>query len=92
LFSILSDVRRRQILVVLLEASPGESVDLEEIPTVSQARTETRHVHLPKLDDSGFVDWDRDSGHVSRGPAFEEGAPVVRLLHDNRADLPEGWV
>ncbi len=30
------------------------------------------HVHLPKLDDAGFVDWNREDSTVTRGLRFEE--------------------
>jgi hypothetical protein len=30
------------------------------------------HVHLPKLNDTGFVEWDREAGTVVLAPAIEE--------------------
>lgn len=49
---------------------------------------ELSHVHLPKLEDSGLIEWDSEAGTVSRGPAFEEVEPVLRLLAANADRLP----
>lgn len=46
------------------------------------------HTHLPKLDDMGYIVWDRDHGTIVKGPNWEEIEPVVRLLSDNRDQIP----
>lgn len=46
------------------------------------------HNHLPKLAAEDVVEWDPDTGIVSRGPAFREVEPVVRLLVENPQVLP----
>jgi len=51
-----------------------------------------RHVHLPTLDERGFVDWVPESGEVSRGPNWNVLAPMLRLLDDYREELPDGWL
>ena len=50
------------------------------------------HVHLPKLADFGFVEWDRDAHVVARGPRFDEIRPVLELLDGRRDDLPATWL
>jgi len=45
------------------------------------------HNHLPKLDDLGFVSWDRENGVVATGPQFEEIRPLLELLADNGDEL-----
>jgi hypothetical protein len=50
--------------------------------------TQMHHVHLPKLADTGVVEWDRENGTVSRGPNFEAVEPTVRLLAENGHVLP----
>ncbi|WP_135304344.1 DUF7344 domain-containing protein [Haloarcula amylovorans] len=46
------------------------------------------HVHLPKLAEADLVEWDQSAGVVSRGPAFDEVEPFVRVLVRNAETLP----
>lgn len=46
------------------------------------------HDHLPKLDDAGFIDWNRTRGVVRRGPRFPEIAPLIGLLNVHWSGLP----
>lgn len=49
---------------------------------------ELYHVHFPKLEDSGFIDWDRDRDRITHGPRFEELYPFLDLLEDaDESDL-----
>ena len=50
------------------------------------------HSHLPRLENHGFITWDRDAGTLERGPNWAEIAPLVRLLNDHQDELPEGWL
>lgn len=50
------------------------------------------HVHLPKLADVGFIEWDRESGDLSKGPNWEEIAPLLRLMWDHQDELSDGWL
>nr|WP_218153825.1 hypothetical protein [Halopelagius inordinatus] len=54
--------------------------ELEDGESREQARIELRHVHLPKLEESGLIEWNRESGAVARGPEFEEIEPLLELL------------
>jgi hypothetical protein len=65
----------------------GETVDHLEVTQIS-----LDHAHLPKLADMGFVEWDRDAGELTKGPSWEEIAPLLQLLYDHRDDLPDGWL
>jgi hypothetical protein len=46
------------------------------------------HVHLPRLDDLGFVDYDPDAGVVARGERYDEVRPLLELLEANADRLP----
>jgi hypothetical protein len=93
-----SNVYRRRVLVEILEdgqayvpdrlryVANGGGIDPEEL------RIELFHVHLPKLDASGFVEWDPDRREVRRGPRFDEVAPLLKLMNDHRDELPPGWL
>lgn len=84
IFSVLSDRHRRQLLLGLLRYDSLTRRDDREIRAVDDAtdprklRTEMRHVHLPKLEEAGFIEWERAAETVARGPAFDRIEPVLR--------------
>lgn len=93
----LGDIQRRKLLIAILEHKPqsdtpavvGEtSAEIDEVET----RLEMRHVHLPKLVDYGFIEWDEDTHEVKKGPKFAEIRPLLKLLHNHEDELPEGWI
>lgn len=93
----LADVQRRKLLMGLLNHNPqdDESVKIADSETDAAAlerMIEMKHVHLPKLENYGFIEWDRDRNEVSKGPAFEEIRPLLELLADHDDDLPEDWL
>ncbi|WP_123538017.1 DUF7344 domain-containing protein [Halosimplex salinum] len=47
------------------------------------------HVHLPKLVAAGVVEWEREANLVRRGPEFEAVEPLLELLSENAAKLPQ---
>lgn len=90
LFDALSDERRRRILFLLLEEEGAVNIDSppDDVEDRYSAAVERRHVHLPKLVDYGFIEWDRRTDTVVQGPRFAEIEPMLRLVADNRELLP----
>lgn len=88
IFDALSNAHRRRLLVALLEGGPqGDGVAVpedihEEEQTLETLRSECYHSHLPRLEEAGFVRWNRETNQVSRGPAFDEIRPVLELIRD----------
>lgn len=99
-----ADYRRQILLtlcdsetVALPEAILTRGTSAERRPAVASDGTtaidsavaiELYHNHVPKLAAAGVVEWDRDTGVVSRGPAFEQIEPVVCLLAENEECVP----
>lgn len=78
-FEVLTHSERRKLLVALeSETSDGISIDRSEIP--ESRWIELYHVHLPKLDDSGFVTWDAENHVLARGPRFKELQPLISFI------------
>ncbi|MFC7156142.1 hypothetical protein ACFQPA_11865 [Halomarina halobia] len=82
-------------LLVRGQAQPVPSSDSlpRETPSLDEGSAhpltfQLHHNHLPKLVDAGVIEWDRETGTVSRGPEFEEIEPAVRLLVANAHALP----
>ena len=93
----LGHIQRRKLLRALLTHNPQDDesvvVDADESADEELGRlVDMRHVHLPKLEEYGFIGWDRDSNEVSKGPNFEEIRPLLELLADHEDELPDGWL
>ncbi|WP_177209108.1 hypothetical protein [Natronobacterium haloterrestre] len=43
---------------------------------------EKRHVHLPKLVDYGYIEWDREAAVITKGPEFDEIRPLLEFLNE----------
>ena len=80
-FELLSNGHRHRLLRTLLEEGsttaipPSDDTGPEAKP--ESVRLALYHIHLPKLDDAGLIEWDRDRNQVSKGPKFKT---VVDLL------------
>lgn len=87
--------RRRVLLLVGDHTSSDDELEVEAIATEDDdpgpLGTELHHVHLPKLDELGYIEREEASGTIRKGPAFEEIASLLRLLDDHRDELPGGW-
>lgn len=100
-FEALANPYRRQLLLALLAANPQPDDDLDPLDLLARdevtgeeraSRVAVTHLHLPKLEAMGFVDWDRETGELSKGPEWQAIAPLLELLRDNRDALPEDWL
>lgn len=74
---ILGNECRWSILVALWEADkPLEITDIIVRNASDGQRTEDlTQTHLPRLEDASCVDWDKESGTISKGPTFEAVEP-----------------
>lgn len=45
-----------------------------------------QHVHLPKLANYGFVEWNEDEDVVTRGPRFDEVSPFLELWQERKGN------
>ena len=101
LFGMLSNEYRRRVLTAVARDNPQDEDEItsnsvatghgEDADAIALLKRRLFHVHLPKLDQAGFVDWDRDSGLVTRGPRFEEIEPLLELMSNHRDELPNDW-
>lgn len=92
----LGHVQRRKLLCALLDHNPQTdepTVAADDAPDEDLTRlVEMQHVHIPKLEDYGFVSWDPERNEVSKGPNFEEIRPLLLLLVEHEDELPNGWL
>jgi predicted transcriptional regulator len=93
----LADVQRRTLLVALLEHNPQDDTpvivaDSDGEADAVERLVAMRHVHLPKLADYGFIEWDEDTHEVAKGPKFDDIRPLLELLDEHGDELPADWL
>lgn len=85
--AVLANDRRRAVVDILVEesrslplrllagwtAAETEGVPLDALPErcVDRTAIKLHHVHLPKLDEIGVVDYDPDEGRIAPGEMME---------------------
>lgn len=87
----LSNRRRRLILVLLKDGAIESVADAAVRGRDNTGEVMLVHNHLPKLAKSGYVDWDRDTGEISKGPRFDEIEPLLDMIEAHADELPPGW-
>lgn len=94
LFDTLANEQRRRILFDLVAQHPRDDPPVyidappDGIGDRDTTSAELYHIHLPKLDDRGFVDWDRETNTVEPGDEFAEIRPILERLYDLQAGSP----
>ena len=84
-------------MVALLEHNPQEDAHVPENVhegdrELEALQIEMYHVHLPKLEEAGFIEWTKDTHQVVKGPRFDEIRPLLEFLQAHADDLLDGWV
>ena len=59
-----------------------------EIPEADTELIQKHRVHIPKLVEYGFIEWNPAECLVARGPRFDELKPVLRRIENQRTDHP----
>lgn len=90
LFEALANEQRRRLLFEL--SNGAQSLNVDSPPDgVEDSRTaviKRHHVHLPRLEASGYIEWNRVTNTVEAGPRFDAIEPLLQLLTDHREKLP----
>ena len=97
--NVLASKYRRRLLVALLEHNPQDDED-PQIPddvhitdeNLDDLMMQMSHVHLPKLEEAGFIEWDRDTNAIRKGGKFDEIRPLLELMRNHADELPDEWI
>jgi hypothetical protein len=92
----LADPYRRQLLLALIEHNPQDDADPDPLNIHPGGDDELSELniymgHLPKLDEMGIIDWNEESDEIVKGPDWEEFEPLLRLIAENKDELPAEW-
>ncbi len=93
ILDILRTSHRRQILLLLNEelVETKDDVMMRGEGNSDEIELELETNHLPKLEEAGYIEWNRETGEISKGPNFEEIEPLLKLLEEHADELPPGW-
>lgn len=91
---VLAHEHRRQLLTLLLERGDHETVAVPDAVVGDDTDSDTvrlafHHMHLPKLDDCGLVEWDRDADVVTKGANFDDVRPLIEAVERAEASLKD---
>ena len=96
---VLASKYRRRLLTALLEHNPQDDEDPQIPDDVSitdedldDLMTQMAHVHLPKLEEAGFIELDQDANTIQKGANFDEIRPLLELMRDHTDELPDDWI
>jgi hypothetical protein len=96
--SALADPYRRQLLLALREHNPQDDDDHDPLNLLADGEDDELlqsalvHNHLPKLHEMGYIEWNRTTNEISKGPNWDDIAPLLALIEEHQDDLPEGWL
>lgn len=93
IFENLSNSHRRLILLLVKQGAVKTETDLmvRGADDSEVAEMALVHNHLPRLDEAGYIEWDRASGELSKGPRFDEIEPLLELIETHADELPADW-
>jgi hypothetical protein len=89
IMEVLSKQKRRVILHALKQGDTTQLLQGSDAP--DDMEIELQHVHLPKLEAAGYIEWNRDTGEIAKGPQFDEIEPFLTLVETHADELPFDW-
>lgn len=96
-FEALANPYRCRLLLALFDANPQTDDDVDPVGLLAEedpsdnhvtTRLEVAQLHLPKLAEMGFIEWNPEVGELSEGPNWTEVAPLLRVIHGTCGELP----
>lgn len=88
-FSALANRDRRELLVTLSECNTLVPIDSSDEDASTQD-IEMYHVHLPKLEAAGLIEWNRETNEVRKGARFDEVRPLIDQMSDHAEESSDG--
>jgi len=89
-FDALADEQRREVLLAILDKNPRDDRSVTTTVRANEERsraTKLHHVHLPKLEEYGLIDWNRGRHEITKGPLFDQIRPLLVFLEENQDEL-----
>lgn len=96
LLEVLANSYRRELLLALLKHNPqddteSDPLDIHDSDTFEESEFDIFMNHIPMLEQLGVVEWNQEADEIVKGPDWDEFAPLLKLIADNKDELPPGW-
>lgn len=93
ILEMLSDQHRRLILLLMKQGAVETTDDvlIRSADEREEIELALVHNHLPRLEEAGYIEWDRETGKISKGPRFDEVEPLLELIENHADELPPDW-
>lgn len=86
---VISNPDHRQIFTALADENPLFVHELIQSDGVTQRqKLNFNNRVLPRLDDLGFITWNRELDMIEKGPRFGDVQTVFHVLEENSDELP----
>jgi hypothetical protein len=92
----LADPYRRQLLLALIEHNPQDDGDSDPLNIHPECDDTLSKMNIfmgnpPKLDEMGIINWNKEDKEILKGPDWAEFEPLLRLIAENKEELPNEW-
>ncbi|WP_144926637.1 hypothetical protein [Halorubrum salsamenti] len=91
LIALSDGFRRRLLFKLYAETDAGvASVSYTDIDhyRADRGRKQLYHIHPPKLEELGYIDWNESEKTVQKGPSWTKVEPVLNLIYTHMNELP----
>jgi hypothetical protein len=86
--SIIKALSKQQRRAILYRLKRDDRLQPFQGPdALDSSDIELDHVHLPKLDAAGYIEWNRESGEVMKGPQYDEIETFLTLIENHAEEL-----
>lgn len=85
-------IRRRLLFSLYKRGQDASELPLQQVSGLAfegeNIQDKLYHVHLPKLEDKGYVRWDSDEYTITQGPEWNQIEPLLKLVYNHLNELP----
>lgn len=84
---------RRAILLLLRREEVVRETDImvRNESQIDEVEKDLHDNHLPLLAEAGFIEWNQETGKITKGPRFDEIQPMLELIENHSDELPPDW-
>lgn len=91
--TVLRERRRRKSLLLLRDGEVDTQAELagKLADDYDEVEVLLTHVDLPRMADAGYIEWDRETGRIARGPRFGVVQQIIDLFEAHADEIPCDW-
>ena len=86
-------IRRRLLFYIYEQGQDGRKLPVQgaSVPDFEERNVQVAlyHVHIPRLEEAGYINWNGDARTISKGPEWVQIEPLLRLIYGHMNELPD---